>query len=62
MVELGPFNRWPLQMEPEIRFGIQHMGVNKLGSITCIMTMCAEAGFVRNFSNHLWHNDLVSVR
>lgn len=36
---------------PEIRFGIQPMGVNKLEPI--IKTICAEKGFVGNFLNHL---------
>lgn len=60
MVEQGPFYRCPLP-GPEIRFGIQPMGVSKLGTI--IKPMCSEAGFVGNFSNHSGNlRDLVSVR
>ncbi|XP_061193639.1 uncharacterized protein LOC133201853 [Saccostrea echinata] len=49
LVGEGSFYRRPLP-GPEPRFGIHPIGVNKLGTI--IKTMCAEAGFVGNFSNH----------
>ncbi|XP_062593284.1 uncharacterized protein LOC134254776 [Saccostrea cucullata] len=49
LVGEGSFYRRPLP-GPEPRFGIQPIGVSKLGTI--IKTMCAEAGFLGNFSNH----------
>ncbi|XP_048729545.2 uncharacterized protein LOC125646925 [Ostrea edulis] len=49
MMGNGPFYRQPLP-GPEPRFGVQPMKVNKLG--TMVKTMCAEAGFFRNFTNH----------